>query len=1064
MVNLGSYGYVANELLIVTDPSLTRETVQQIAAQYGFSVAGVVEAADTLQLRASQNYSAEELEGFAALIAEEQGVLFAGLNYLTSGSVQTVADTQTVPPEAGAVPENRASDAIRISFYPEAEPTRLGVLSTMFDAAHESIRFGQLPDNDIYFETDKDSDEASEGTFVAGVTAGKKTEAFEGGIYAGSEVIGVSLGSPERLHSSVETLSSLWTVLSYGMKVVTVDIGYSKEFIGLLTAQDPAALAAYMGEREFVAKALSGFLSRGIDMLLVCPAGDGETDTIYNSALCGINDTSLRQHILVVGAAAVGEGDVYSLSRYSANTSRIDVFAPGESIYGPVSRNAYGYRSGTGAAAAVASGACAFLACLRPESGCDVIRDAVCKSADIPVSGAMADMIDMENALRQFGVHIYENHVEAPEQVFISVEDGISFVSNEVVLIIDTFFTKQTGIEIAKQYGFSVVGYVEAANTLQLRSSTARSLMEITELCARIMRENPDTVWYAGINYLRNVEEQTLPNDPWDGSPADMSSPDGGNWGVEAINATWVWDTQQLPQITVGVIDSMFDGDHEDLVYERLLYNTIYSGADKSEDKASHGTHVSGTIGAIHNNRKGVAGVFPSAKIYGASLFGAPSFLNEVSLLSQMVTDGVKIINFSMGSSVEDQIACNNGDPTALSVFDAETTACTHALYNLLYNNFDFLVVTVAGNAGREGCDARFINNFAAVTDPRVRDHILVVGAAELTGNGTYALAPFSEQGERVDVIAPGVGIMSCTAESSYGFMDGTSMAAPHAAGACGVLQALRPDLDCVAIKNLIVRNADISVSGTNRRMIDLKAAVLDDAQLGDLEPETDPFYDGKGTRPSYKYNSNDGGRFFLFLSAENAGLDSGSTRYYVHDIDEVITVKELFRRGISQNAYIAIMPVDSNADPMRTDVIRILEYEDYGSRAYKIKYQVLMSGSIVYDRVSEIREAVLSPNAWVWMLKERDYDFGTDTLNFDENGDYIFEREVKVVDLRDYLNENGKGSVRFVGDFVASNRTADRSGLRSWADPDPQIMTELERFMGKTGASAHDVWISLGN
>lgn len=437
-----------------------------------------------------------------------------------------------------------------------------------------------------------------------------------------------------------------------------------------------------------------------------------------------------------------------------------------------------------------------------------------------------------------------ENHVEPPEPAHIAVEDGTAFISNEIVLMTDAAHTKADAAAVGGKYGFRLVGYIEAANTAQLRTDRDYSLPELNGLCDTIMAQEPETVRHAGANYIRRKEPLALPDDPWDGSELEIGRASGGNWGVEAINATWVWDNYpDIPCVRIGLIDTMFDASHEDIPYVKTLHNLIYYDSDKNKSRASHGTHVAGTIGAIHNNGKGVAGVLPNCEIIGASYFGAmeePSSLDEVALLAEVLSYGVKIVNYSMGYSLEFQLSLQEGDPSSVRGYRSEIRATTQALLNLLDNGYDFLIVASAGNEGESGCEALYGSNFTGVTDPDAVAHILVVGAAELD-NGHYCKAAYSNLGDRVDVMAPGTGIYSSVCRNGYYSYDGTSMAAPHVSGACGILQALHPELTCEQIKNIIVSTADIEVLAAEKPMINIRTA------LQSLDPSPAPI--GGGVR-----------------------------------------------------------------------------------------------------------------------------------------------------------------------------------------------------------------------
>jgi subtilisin family serine protease len=118
------------------------------------------------------------------------------------------------------------------------------------------------------------------------------------------------------------------------------------------------------------------------------------------------------------------------------------------------------------------------------------------------------------------------------------------------------------------------------------------------------LEEDP-AVKYAEPNYI--LQAQVAPNDQ---SYVDQ-------WALSEINAISAWDTAveaegALAPVTVAVIDSGVDGNHEDLAGKILPgYNTVggVNSADSSDDSGNgHGTHIAGVIAAQTNNVTGVAG------------------------------------------------------------------------------------------------------------------------------------------------------------------------------------------------------------------------------------------------------------------------------------------------------------------------------------------------------------------------------------------------------------------------------------------------------------------------
>ena len=149
------------------------------------------------------------------------------------------------------------------------------------------------------------------------------------------------------------------------------------------------------------------------------------------------------------------------------------------------------------------------------------------------------------------------------------------------------------------------------------------------------------------------------------------------------------------------------------------------------------------------------------------------------------VVNGVRVINASLGAE---------GDSEPNPEFDRNMDKLTK-------NGYDFVVVHSAGN---DNINARRNGAFALVTQDNLRRRIITVGASDIEGN----MANFSNHGDRVDVVAPGVSIYSSTI-GGYVNKNGTSMAAPHVAGVAAMVWAANPALSGQQVKDIIVRSAN---------------------------------------------------------------------------------------------------------------------------------------------------------------------------------------------------------------------------------------------------------------
>ncbi|HWM92190.1 MAG TPA: S8 family serine peptidase [Thermoanaerobaculia bacterium] len=346
------------------------------------------------------------------------------------------------------------------------------------------------------------------------------------------------------------------------------------------------------------------------------------------------------------------------------------------------------------------------------------------------------------------------------------------------------------------------------------------------EAAVAAFRQDPH-VELAEPNFLAYT--QTLPNDSfadsdrdgaWD--EAEWGQPFADLWGLERTGWGEVWERQKelWPDagriggggITVAVLDTGVDYRHPDLAaniwrdskgrpgrdfvdihvpsYVRAGFQLVqgedYRKADSDpSDRNGHGTHVAGTIAAIADNGRGIAGVAWKARVMPLRVgFTIRSEAGEVGLLEiddvaaalvYAADQGADVVNMSFGGFGE--------EPQLLRL------ALKYA--------HDHGVVLVA-SAGNDAADA---GQYFPASDPRV----ICVGATVSSDLRVY----FSNWGGRVDLAAPGSEVVSLRgtgttltglasvvgADRLYIRASGTSMAAPHVAGAAALVLSRYPDL-----------------------------------------------------------------------------------------------------------------------------------------------------------------------------------------------------------------------------------------------------------------------------
>jgi subtilisin family serine protease len=204
-------------------------------------------------------------------------------------------------------------------------------------------------------------------------------------------------------------------------------------------------------------------------------------------------------------------------------------------------------------------------------------------------------------------------------------------------------------------------------------------------------------------------------------------------------------------------------------------------------DTDGHGTHTAGTIGAVGGNGAGVAGVAWRTSIMGVKIFGDDGYSATSSQIAAAIRysadNGARVSNNSWG-----------GGGYSPAIYDAIRYAGDQGQ----------LFVVAAGNDAAN-LDSRYYTDYPS---EYALDNVVVVGATTSTGARAY----YSNYGAaNVDLFAPGSRVLSLSAGGGYESMSGTSMAAPHVAGAAALMLAENPGLSTTRLKSRLINAADQS-------------------------------------------------------------------------------------------------------------------------------------------------------------------------------------------------------------------------------------------------------------
>jgi subtilisin family serine protease len=272
------------------------------------------------------------------------------------------------------------------------------------------------------------------------------------------------------------------------------------------------------------------------------------------------------------------------------------------------------------------------------------------------------------------------------------------------------------------------------------------------------------------------------------------------------ISAPQAWDKcTGSSDVLVGIMDSGIDYNHPDLAaniwtnpgeiagdgidndgngYIDDIHGwDFYYNDNQPTDILGHGTHVAGTVAASGNNSTGVTGVSWNTKLVALKILS-----DSGSLYSSILVDAIAYIN-AMGIPIT-----NNSYH-----FDTYSQAVKDAI-----DSSSALFVASASNFGQD------VELYPRYPSCYTCSNIISVAATD----SNDALASFSNYGiTSVDLAAPGVSIYSTIPNSGYGYKSGTSMAAPHVAGAAALLKAHAPTIKASQIKDCLLLNVD-NVSG----------------------------------------------------------------------------------------------------------------------------------------------------------------------------------------------------------------------------------------------------------
>lgn len=439
--------YVRNQILVSALEGLEKDFFKNVASDIGAEIVGYIELTNDYQIEFLEEQAEDALENYIKYLNSLSFIDSAGLNIVIEQEPDITKTDDALYQEDGKTPEeiwdeevpdgyNWGLEALKVpsawDYAKETNTVKIGIIDDGFDTGHE----------DLYFDHvfgDNDSDSMNHGTMVAGIlAAGHNNGVGISGVATNIRLYGYAFGKNDG--TVMEYKVALANLIGNRVKIVNICLGYSSDMVFAASRNQRNARLDIIKTTLQIELFLQKLVKKGYDFVIVTSAGNdeavrfveddsrygyskaegslgGNVQALYNNIFCGIDDFTLKDRIIVTGAADrfsysdFGDRVVtYQYADYSNVGSRVDVCAPGtktvtlvpHSDPGNVGFPGYYYadKGGTSLAAPYISGLAGLMYQVNPGLHASRIKEILRQNSDVSVRDLHGNSYKMPNALK----------------------------------------------------------------------------------------------------------------------------------------------------------------------------------------------------------------------------------------------------------------------------------------------------------------------------------------------------------------------------------------------------------------------------------------------------------------------------------------------------------------------------------------------------------------------------------------------------------------------------------------------------------------------------------------